>query len=231
MAEAKLNREYALRIALVGAMMFGMCVWSIYDGKVGWPGKNRIMDKVRPTLLATNLTVEAWLERDDAGTSQIDATFRAAGEKTPSKLITKVAELKVPKNAQNSEQLKAGQGGQLRKTFEEPVYSEHDLRAQFVQAAITFLLGALAWVSLALKARRRFTADESGLHGSGFGGRIAYDEVAGIDWSKWNDKGIVVLTLKSGARHTLDGWHFAGMTGVVDEIKRRRPDLDEKKTP
>ena len=35
--------ETALRIALVGAMMFGMCVWSVYDGKVGWPGKNRVM--------------------------------------------------------------------------------------------------------------------------------------------------------------------------------------------
>ena len=229
MAEAKLNREYALRIVLVGAMMFGMCVWSIYDGAVGWPRQNQMLEKVRPALLATNLTAEAWLERDENGASPIDAAFRAAGEKTPSKLITKIGELKVPESVENRSALRAGQAQLLQKTLGEAVYSEHDLKSQFVQAAITALFGALAWLSLAVKARRRFVADENGLHGSGFGGQIAYDDLARIDWSKWDDKGIAVLALKSGACHKMDGWHFAGMTGVVDEIKRHRPDLDEKK--
>jgi hypothetical protein len=225
MAEAKLNREYAVRIIGVGVMMFGMCLWSVYDGKVGWPNQNRVLDRVRPALLATNLTAEAWVEKDDNGVSPLDIVFRASGEKTPAKLVKKVGELRVPEHAVNIAELHEEQAKVLRKTFEEPVYNEHDLQTQTVQAVVTFLFGVGVWGSLAAKARRRFIADERGLRGSGIGGDFAYADIAKINWAKWNDKGIVVLTLKSGRRLTLDGWHFSGITGVVEQIERGRPDL------
>ena len=72
MAEAKLNREYAVRVVGVGALMVGMCVWSLYDGLVAWPRCNREMERARPGLLATNLTAEVWLARDAAARSPID---------------------------------------------------------------------------------------------------------------------------------------------------------------
>ena len=50
-----------------------------------------------------------------------------------------------------------------------------------------------------------------------------------VDWTKWDEKGIVTLTLKAGRRLTLDGWHYAGMTAVVDEILAHRPELAPKK--
>ncbi len=225
MAEAKLNREYALRIFGVGAVMFGMCVWSLYDGHTAWPRQNLCMDRARPMLLATNLTAEAWLAREEGEASPLEAAFRAVGEKTPSKLVKKIGELRVPKSAENANALHEAQAKALRKTFEGPVYSAHDLQTQTVQAVITFVLGACAWLSLVGKARKRFLADETGLHGSGVGGDVPYDAIARIDWSKWDDKGIVVLTLASGRKLKLDGWHFADMTGIVDEIKRGRPDL------
>ena len=228
MAEAKLNREYAFRILGVGAVMFGMCLWSLYDGKVAWPRQNRSMERVRATLLATNLTAEAWVARDEeSGLSPIDRAFRAAGEKTPAKLIKKVGELKQPERSENRTALHEAQAKQLNTVFTHDVYNAHDLQGQTVQAVFTFVMGALAWFSVALKAQKRFFADEAGMRGSGLGdGTIAYGDIAHIDWSKWDEKGIVALTLKSGRRLRLDGWHFAGMAGIVDQIKKHRPDLD-----
>ncbi len=225
MAEAKLNREYALRIMGVGAMMVGMCVWSLFDGVKAWPQKNRDLEQVRPVLLATNLTAEAWIARGDEG-SPLATVFLEKGVKVPSKLVKKLGELKLPKSSENMAELREAQAKQVRKLFEGQVYGEHDLTSQFVQAAVTLVLGLLAFAAVGRKARRRYVADETGLHGSGFGGqRLAYEDIAKIDWSKWDEKGIVTLTLKSGVACKLDGWHFAGITGIVDEIRRHRPDL------
>lgn len=229
MADAKLNREYALRIMGVGAMMVGMCVWSLFDGMKAWPQKNRDLEQVRPVLLATNLTAEAWIARGDEGGSALATAFLEKGVKVPSKLVKKLGELKLPTSSKNMAELREAQGKQVRKLFESPVYGEHDLTSQFVQAAVTLVLGLLAFAAVGRKARRHYIADETGLHGSGFGGqRVAYEEIARIDWSKWDEKGIVTLTLKSGAACKLDGWHFAGVGGVVEEIKRHRPDLAAK---
>jgi hypothetical protein len=209
--------------------MFGMCLWSLYDGIVGWPGQNRKMERVRPALLTTNLTAEAWVARDEDGKSPLSAAFSGQGLAAPSKLFRKLDEMKVTASGGDKAALYELQAKRVKKLFEGPVYNAHDLQTQFVQAGVTLCLGALALLSLGLKARRRFFADEAGLHGSGFGGRtLAYGDIARIDWAKWDEKGIVTVTLQSGERHRLDGWHFAGMTGVVDEIRARRPDLCPK---
>lgn len=229
MAEAKLNREYALRISGVGVLLVGMCLWSLYDGIVAWPRQNAVMEQVRPVLLATNLTAEAWNEYAETVRSPLREAFHAKGLAAPSKLIKKLSELELPKSDSANVRLREAQAKQIRKLFEGPVYSEHDLSSQFVQAAVTLALGVLAMVSLARKRGKRFIAGERALSGSGFNGAaIAYGDIARIDWSKWDDKGIVTLTLASGQRVKLDGWHFAGMTDVVAEIQKRRPDLNPR---
>jgi len=226
MAEAKLNREYALRIMGVGTLMVGICLWSLYDGYVAWPRQNDVLGQARPALLATNLTAEAWLTHDGDGRTQIETVFAAKGLKTPSKLIKKLDELRVPGEAPDNAAARDAQAVRIRKLFENPVYSERDLTSQFIQAIVTLALGILAFASLARKAGKRFVADEQALSGSGFcGAVIAYGDIVRIDWSKWDEKGIVTLALKSGKSHRLDAWHYAGMTGVVAEIRKRRPDL------
>ena len=232
MAEAKINREYALRILGIGALMVGICVWSLYDGSVAWPQCNQDMEKVRPMLVGTNLTAEAWLAReDDGGASLLDAAFAAQGvAKAPSKLVRKIGELRLPDSTPDRDAARAAQIEQVHKTFEKPVYNEHDLQTQFVQATVTLLLGLWAFAVVGLKARKRFIADGNGLSGNGIGARpIAYADIQSIDWEKWDEKGIVKLALKTGGRLTLDGWHFAGITGVVDEIVKHRPELAQKK--
>jgi len=229
MAEAKLNGEYAVRIIGVGALMIGMCVWSLYDGMVAWPRCNFCLEQVRPTLLATNMTAEAWLAVGDSGVSPLESAFRAKGFETPAKLIKKMGEMKVPESATDRIARRSAQIPLIIKIFEKPVYSAHDLQTQFVQAGVTLAFGLFAFVLIGLKARKRYFADGEGLSGSGVrNARIAYGDIRAIDWTKWDEKGIVSLTLVSGARYTLDGWHFKGITGIVDEIRKYRPDLSPK---
>jgi len=229
MAEAKLNREYALSWVAVGALMFGICVWSLYDGLMGWPQNNAEMDKVRPLLLATNLTATAWLERGDDGVTTLEHLFTEAGSKMPGKLSTKIKNLRLPVELANDTASLEKQADQLREVFEKPVYSEHDIGTQWGQAWVTALLGVLVLVVAGLKVGKRFIADDRGLSGNGFGAQpIAYEDIAEINWAKWDEKGIIVLTLKSGRRIKLDGWHFVGMTGISDELRKHRPDLAPK---
>lgn len=226
MAEAKLNKEYAFRMASVGALMVGICLWSIYDGRVGWPRQNAALERVRPALLATNLTVSAWLESEEGSPSELTRVFQLQGRKVPARLVKKMGELKLPSHLVNDTDAQKNQAKQLGALFGKPVYSEHDLKTQTIQAVVTLSLAFLAFWAIVAKMRLRFIADEVGLHGSGFGtNRFAYDDVARVDWSRWEEKGIVVLTFVSGKRIRLDGWHFSGMSEVVDQIKAHRPDL------
>ena len=39
MAEARINKEYLLRMCGVAAFMLAICLWSLYDGFVAWPEK------------------------------------------------------------------------------------------------------------------------------------------------------------------------------------------------
>lgn len=224
MVEAKLNKEYALRIAGIGLLMCCICVWSMYDGIAAWPRVNRNMDSIRPALLAKEMTAEGWLARDDANETPLQAAFAAENMKVPAKLVKKVSELRVP--AGSPVPPLAVQIERLQKIFNDPVYTQHELNTQFVQAAVTLCLGLAAFLSLTLKARKSYVADDTGLSGSGIGkAPAAYEDIASIDWSKWDEKGILVLRLKNNRRLRLDGWHFSGITGIVGVIKHQRPDL------
>lgn len=233
MAEAKLNREYALRIAGVGLLMSAICVWSLYDGIVAWPRANRDLDAVRPVLLESGMTADEWLARDAAGKTHLHAVFTADGLKVPSKLVKKVGELRVAAGS-TAPASQTQQKERLQKVFASPVHASRDLKTQFVQAAVALSLALAAFLSLAAKARKRYAADDTGLIGSGIGSvPVLYADITCIGWSRWDDKGIVVLRLKNNRCLKLDGWHFAGMTALVDEIVKHRPDLraDHSATP
>ncbi len=228
MIEAKLNGEYALRVLGVGVLMFGICLWSLYDGSKAWPQCNTALEQVRPLLLSTNLTAEAWLTRSDVGETTLDAIFKEQGYKTPDKLTRKLGELRLPANVDDRDNARAAQIGHVHELFDQPIYSEQDLRTQYIQALVTLLLGIWAFVVIGLKARKRFYMDENGVYGSGIGAAgLKFTDISQLDWSKWHDKGIIGIILKNGGKVVLDGWHYKGITTIVDELTRVRPDLTE----
>ena len=103
-----------------------------------------------------------------------------------------------------------------------PVYSPAKLRGQFIQAAITLILAALAFAAVVSKRKTVYEVDDSGLSGTGFGDEtIPWESVGSVDWSRWDEKGIVTVILKDGRRFKLDGWHFAGMRPVAEVLAER----------
>ena len=160
MAEAKLNREYALRVLCVGALMFGVCVWSVYDGKVAWPRINAQMETARPDLLATNMTAEAWMTYED-GATPLMRVFAKHQAQVPKKLVKKVGELRLPNRVtENRDAQRVALMKKVQEVFEAPVYSAHDLTGQTVQAVIALLLGAMALWAVLAKRGKRFVADD-----------------------------------------------------------------------
>ncbi|MFA7173500.1 MAG: hypothetical protein WC340_08815 [Kiritimatiellia bacterium] len=229
MIVAKINKEYALRMAGVTLLMLGICLWSIYDGLVAWPKTNQEFERVRPALLATNLTAKIWLSRiGGEGLSELERRFNSYNLKPPARVIKSINEAKISSSLPEGviAQAREQEEQSLKKIFEGDVYSQRDLQSQFVMAAITALAALAVFFSFVGKLSKRYIADNSGLTGSGFGeGMINYADIESIDWKQWDKKGIIRLTLKDGVCYTLDGWHFAGVTPVVDEIVRQRPEL------
>lgn len=225
MAEARLNKDYARRMLVVALLMAAISVWSFYDGFSGWPRLNARMSAARPALLATNLTAEAWLDDAAPAGQPLRRVFAAQGLTPPRKLVRKLGELRLPPRPENLDQALSAQRVEVLRLLGAPLYGEEDLRAQFIQGGVTLLLALASAGAVARKRRRVFIADAAGLHGSGFHGHRNWSDLAEIDWRRWDDKGIVVLVFTTGDAVRCDGWHFAGMPGVVAEIKARRPDL------
>lgn len=227
MAEAKLNKEYAVRISFVGAIMLALSVWSIYDGAVAWPNVNKGMDKVRVDLIngcRAGLPPEYWLSAKDseAKTYRLQEKFSEYGLKVPKYLVQELQSLTTPQG-DDSEARKA-RAKRAEELFEKPIYSQAKLNSQFIQAAVTLVLALLAFMAVASKRKTVYVVDENGLSGSGFGGKqIAWDEVASVDWSKWDEKGIIGISLKDGCNFKLDGWHFAGMRPIAEILNGHFP--------
>ncbi len=225
MATAKLNREYALRMYGIGAIMLALSIWSVYDGAVAWPRQNAALDTVRDELLAAcraGVAPEAWLASDETapGTYPLKKLFTAKGFDVPKHLVQELAAISSPPG--DSEEARLARASQAEKLFEKPVYPRSKLNGQFVQAAVTLLLAALAVAAAATKRKTVYIVDDEGLSGTGFGGgSIPWDAVASADWTRWDEKGIVSILLKDGRRFKLDGWHFAGVRQIVEVLRSK----------
>jgi len=232
MAEAKINREYLLRMCGVSAFMVAICVWSLYDGYVAWPRKNTEFDQVRSSLQATNLTARAWLAKTgENGETPLSEFYSAKGLVAPPKLIRKIDEYKMADNLPGElvNQGREREKQALKHIFESPLYSPSDLQGQLVMAVITALVAGWILFLVIREIPKVYIAGETDLSGSGFGdNRFKYDDIQSMDWKLWDKKGIVKLLFKSGKSYTLDGWHFKGVKDVVETVVENRPDLGRK---
>lgn len=234
MAEAKLNREYAWRLVGVGIIMLGLAGWSVYDGSIAWPRVNEDLDAVRAELIGMTsgtgkeaLTPEEWLASPKDGTSgdfRLKAVFDKAGKTVPKHLVEELSMITAP--AGEDEHARAGRREAAIKLFEKPVYSKRKLHSQYIQASVTALLALMAFWAVGSKSGVRYTADEGGLGGGGFGPDdeiVPWSDVAAVDWSKWDEKGIAKVSLKSGRTVKLDSWHFVGISAIAAELEKHFP--------
>ena len=90
---------------------------------------------------------------------------------------------------------------------------------QFQFAAIAGL-AALVIAGGVWRAKRRIVEwDDSAMTGPATGGRpLAFSDVADVDRSRWEKKGILVVHAKDGRKVTLDAWHHAGVKELAERL-------------
>lgn len=223
MATATINREYALRICGIGLIMLALSAWSVYDGACGWPRQNQAMESVREEFAARSaggMSPQDWLASppDSPGLYPLKALFAEKGFSPPGKLVQELTAITEPQG--DDRESRTARAERAIELFNEPLYPPAKLKGQFVQALVTLALALLAFSAVARKKGKVYSADEQGLSGSGFGdAAIPWGDVASVDWSRWEEKGIFRIALKDGRRFTLDGWHFAPMRPVAAIVR------------
>ncbi len=108
-----------------------------------------------------------------------------------------------------------------------PLHSESDIRTQFGMAVAFLPLGFAVFFLLVRNCRRRFSADDAGLHGF-LPEAVPYSAIQSVNREKWESKGIVRLAVSVAAGRktlTLDDWKFRGMEAILAEVDRNRPEL------
>ena len=235
MATAKLNREYAMRMGGVGAMLVAFAAWSVYDGAVAWPRANADLAKARPALEARAvgriMTPEDWLASQDGQPESfpLKEVFEKEGIPLSRKLVMELSEITHP--AGDSPDARRARAEAAADLFSRDLYPAGKCKGQFVQAAVLAFLALLALRAVWSKRGIEYVADDAGLRGSGFGGgEIAWDMVSGVDWRRWESKGIVAVRTKDGRSHAIDGWHFKGVRDIAEVLEKRFPQTAKAET-
>lgn len=218
-----LNPEYAIRWVAVSLLMIAISIWSVYDGIISYPRMNRQLSSVAQYIAEPGMTPTRLLEIEGRQ-RRIDAIYtkQLNIRKAPRRLVGKVKDLaKQAMKAQDS--VKPGhnsdfvleQNKQLRELVcNTPLWSEHDIRSQFVMAVLTLVLGIAA--ALTLLYRRIKAGCLDGDTFRGFGAPFDMNDITSVDDSSWKGKGILRLHIKDGRQIVLDAWHYNG----VKDIKR-----------
>jgi len=115
-------------------------------------------------------------------------------------------------------------------TGQTQIYSEWDIRTQFIMAAICLPIGFFTLTRLILTLPRTLRADEEALHGTD-GRRIPYRDMVDIDKRKWDRKGIAVVRYEIDGRRgkaKIDDWIFKDGAAVLAEVERHvNPPADD----
>lgn len=223
----RLNREFAIRLVGIAAVLIALAAWSIYDGHVAWPRENAALEAVRPSLLNSNLPPEIWLATTTNGVSPLAIVFNAKNLKVPARLEKALAECILPDSVTTEREAKRAQLlEQMKRVFSEPLHSAMELKTQDAQAAICGLLALIALIALFRISHNVICADENGLSGRGVGKvPLPYTAIRAIDRSRWESKGIVTLQFEDGREIKLDSWHRANVKEIFAQIESARPDL------
>lgn len=100
--------------------------------------------------------------------------------------------------------------------FFEEIHAKREtaIARQYQFSGITFLAAVVIAGLVGLESTKRFD--------------FGKDDVASVDFSKWEKKRIAYAVLKDGRKVTLDAWHFAGVREFLVELGHPAPADDSQ---
>jgi len=242
MIATSINKEYCLRMAGVALVIAAMGGWFVYDGAVGYPGKNRaherLAEKLRELREAGTFPKAAeWLKEGTNGVVFAEQfALDEAGVKLHSSTLNTVKDTQArigqifqrePDNAKAAQQAGVLEAALAESMARQP-YSQAELNTQFGFAVFAFLFAALLLGVLARRASTRITADGAGI--SRNNERFEYAELTSIDWAQWHNKHIARLSFGSRSLK-LDGWHHTRVDDIVALVLENRKDFTMPEKP
>ncbi len=209
-----INREYALRFLGVTVLFVALAGWFLYDGQIGYPQKNAAVAPVAAELATRALAPADWVNTAKTGTAPLTEAFRAAGLEPP----TKVADTFT--SWVRADDPRAMRPEEATRVLQQPLYSQEDIRAQFISAAVSLIAALGLLVIVAIRFRTRHMLDDDALTVVTPLGTRRYplDTLQGLDDSQWAKRGICKVNFTSG-RVTLDAWHHTGVRALVEKLK------------
>lgn len=210
---ASINREYALRFLGVAALLTAFAGWFLYDGFVGYPGKNAAVAPIAERLAQQNLVAADWVNTAKTGVSPLAEAFRKEGLEPPAKLADTFGSW-VSANDPRMNDLEA-----TRAVLRTPPYSADDIRSQFISAVVALLAAVALAALVGYRWQTRYTLDDAALTVTRFGKSTAYplSELKAVDATHWEKRGILRLSFPAGAV-TLDAWHHAGVRPMAERL-------------
>ena len=210
--KSTLNREYALRFLGVALLFIAFAGWFLYDGAVGYPEKNAAVEPVAKALAAQPLTGADWVNVAKTGRPPLAVAFEKAGLETPSVYSdTFTSWVRAGDPRANSIE-------EARKVLSRPVYSDEDIRSQYISAAVGLLaaLGLMALVFVRWMTRYELSADTLTVYSPNGAKTYPLSTLKDVDRAQWK-RGIAKLHFEGG-NVTLDAWHHAGIKAMVERL-------------
>lgn len=210
---ASINREYALRFLGVAALLTAFAGWFLYDGFVGYPGKNAAVAPIAERLAQQNLVAADWVNTAKTGVSPLAEAFRKEGLDPPAKLADTFGSW-VSANDPRMNDLEA-----TRAVLRTPPYSADDIRSQFISAVVALLAAVALAALVGYRWQTRYTLDDAALTVTRFGKSTGYplSELKAVDATHWEKRGILRLSFSVGAI-TLDAWHHVGVRPMAERL-------------
>lgn len=213
-----INREYALRFLLVALLFIGLSGWFLYDGIWGYTRVNESVAPVTASLVTQNLSASDWMNTAKTGKAPLTVAFDAAGLEVPAHYADTFQSW-IRAGDPRAEEVAAAQA-----VLSKPVYSEDDIRGQFVSATIGLLaaLGLMVIVWIRKMTQFVLTDSELWVYFGKTSQHFSLDSLIEVDTKQWEKRGILKVVFAKG-RVTLDAWHHTGVRPMAEKLIAKMP--------
>lgn len=206
-----LNREYATRFFCVAALFVAIAGWFFYDGKWGYPNENARVEPVAKALAAKNFTAKEWMSTEKYGRPQIDDYFAQHNVEAPAFYKD------IFQSAIREEKPEIDKRDWAKAVLSLPVHSPEKIHEQFVSAAVALFAAFIFCMVPLYRGRKTFLCDDEALHlliNQEEKAIYRLADIAYVDRSQWEKRGILKVVMKNQTAFVLDAWHYTGVAAI-----------------